>query len=396
MADACCRPRTFSPTPAKVQLFASVFLYSMSAFALAPLLPAISSHFNLPVQLQALPFSANFAGATVASIVAGYASEYVGKARVLRYALAGLAASGAAMFFAPAFGVVLAGSFTAGAFGATLQLMSVSLISDMHPQEKGYYVNLVQAFFGLGAVTGSFTAGAVLSAFDSWRAFFLLVAVVPLAIVIAFNAVRYPETPSQAASVKSLFGMLGQSSFYVPVVSLTLYVGSEIGLVSWMCIHLTNKFSVGPLYTGAVASGFWLGIALGRFMSAYLSRRFSPQSLIVANLILGSVCVMGGISSGNSLVASLLLCSTGLFYGGILPTNLVVIGTHYPQVAATALGFSLTVANVGGIALPWLLGAMARSVEVARALSLTVALNVVNAALVGGKFLCSRSRVRPG
>src|SRR4051794_281261 len=147
-------------------------------------------------------------------------------------------------------------------------------------------LNHLHAFFGVGALLGPVLAVAMLGAHWpwppvtlAWPSVYLAQAVlcVPLAagILILFPAraagggVVVPGLEGEAAigARRSLLGpVLRSPVVWAGSVFLVVYVGVEVSIGNWGFTMLVEAYGAVPERAGAVMSGYWLGLTLGRFL----------------------------------------------------------------------------------------------------------------------------------
>ena len=107
--------------------------------------------------------------------------------------------------------------------------------------------------------------------------------------------------------------------------------------------------------TSAVQFGFIIGTLV--FASLMLVDRYAPAKVFFISAILGSICNLGVILNGNTLMTLLLLrFGTGFFLAGIYPVGMKIASDYFEKGLGKSLGF-LVGALVLGTAFPHILGA---------------------------------------
>ena len=111
------------------------------------------------------------------------------------------------------------------------------IIVDVHPEDKGRYLNLLAFFHGVGSMIAPLYAGQMLVMGFSWRRVYQFGAGIALLVLIYFLLAKYPRTTS-VQSNKLDFKNLGKSVFSGQMIlffaSITTYVAAEIGIGAWL------------------------------------------------------------------------------------------------------------------------------------------------------------------
>jgi fucose permease len=148
---------------------------------------------------------------------------------------------------------------------------------------------------------------------------------------------------------------------------LAIYVGLEIGVGTWCFSYLVQGRGLSGLLAGYAVSGYWLGLALGRFLISPVATRVGATPITLMY-----TCLLGVIAastlvwvSPDAALASGSLVLLGFFLGPIFPTTMAIA----PQLAApnlvpTAIGIMNAGSIIGGSALPWLAGTLAQATAV--------------------------------
>src|SRR5207249_1826465 len=124
--------------------------------------------------------------------------------------------------------------------------------------------------------------------------------------------------------------------FALPLVALAIaigcYVAAEIGVSSWLVRFLGSA----PLTTATGAlSLFWLGLTLGRLMSAVLGDRFDHLRFAVIAAFVSGVALFGAVVVPDLTVSIALLAVVGFAFGPVYPLIMTVAGQRFPGRAAT-------------------------------------------------------------
>jgi fucose permease len=251
-------------------------------------------------------------------------------------------------------------------------------------------LNLLHAFYGVGALAGPVLAAAMFAHGLSWGWVYLLLGAVAVPLMIGF-VLRFPrELPSSPAEPDELvepnvespvFGTaLRHRAVLLAGLFLTVYVGVEISIGNWGYSLLTQQRGQGALLAGWVVSGYWFGFTLGRFVLSALAERFGvgPAGLawgcLTAMMLSGLVIWL--VPGTVGAIAGLLVFGVSL--GPIYPLTIAVLPKLMPnRLVPTAIGMLVGASIVGGAFFPWLAGTLAETVGLGSLLPFTLLLGVI-------------------
>ena len=134
-----------------------------------------------------------------------------------------------------------------GIGGGTIMALTFISIADLFPpSDRGKYIGLLAACFGLASVIGP-TLGGFLTDTFSWKWIFFVN--VPLAGPVVFLLARFfPDTPGESKEENRQIDYLGICLLIVGVV--LLLVGLSLGGVQY---EWTSLYVVGPIVTGLIS-----------------------------------------------------------------------------------------------------------------------------------------------
>ncbi|WP_214108847.1 MFS transporter [Acrocarpospora catenulata] len=283
----------------------------------------------------------------------------------------------------PPFLVLLALQVVLGYGHGLLESVLNAYLAEL-PEPSGP-LNLLHAFFGVGALVGPTLAAWVLLEFP-WTAVWWLLALVGVPLLIGFLVAFPGAGPREAVAATPGPGLLRQAlrepAVLLGTVFLAIYVGLEMSVGNWAFTYLVDQHGQPDLIAGYAVTGYWMGLTLGRFLINPIARRIGLTPVDVSY-----VC-LAGVTAGALLVwlvpvAALPgLALLGFFLGPLFPTTMVVVPRlTAPRLMPTAVGAMVGGSVVGGAVLPWLAGALAQQFGVGTLLPYAAALAVVLGAL---------------
>ncbi|HEY2239509.1 MAG TPA: MFS transporter [Streptosporangiaceae bacterium] len=353
-----------------------------------PAIPAFRAKFGATPAVAGLGLSAEFAGALIGIVGYHLLLARRGDRQLLAcsYALMALGTIGFAL--APSWPLSLAAALVTGFGSGGIDYGLNQLFTVGYGQRSAAMLNLLNAYFGVGAVIGPALIGWAGAGRYPWL--FGAVAVLSVLLIPTLRGVRVTQPSSPILKVTSSGPDHPRSRIRAIVTAFVvlyvLYVAIESGVGGWEPTHLE---AVG--YPAAIAatatSGFWLALTAGRFLAVPISLRW-PAPAIVTVCCAGMVVFLGLATIPS--VAPWAYGGLGFMCAPIWATGLPWLARAAPKVAAAG-AYVMATSMLGGIAFPPLLG---RTIEVAGVRSVPVLLGAV-AVVCTGLSLWLRRVTRP-
>jgi fucose permease len=248
-------------------------------------------------------------------------------------------------------------------------------------------LNLLNLFFGLGAVLSPVIASLALRRADTaipalWAGPILFMVALPLLVWLLPHGHGAAPAHSGVEAPRSVYA---SALVWVFACLLFLYVGAESGMNGWTAVYLTETSSL-PLALAALGtSGFWIALTVGRLIGAGVGDKVPPWRFLLVCLLLsaagGALLVAGRGSLALSVAAILLI---GASYGPIFPTIIAIITADFPNAAGKAAALTMLFGGLGGMVIPWLQGVL---LEGSGPLAAGGLIAVANLAMVGLYYL---------
>jgi fucose permease len=261
-----------------------------------------------------------------------------------------------------------------GFAGSITVSSSQAVLSDYHSLQRTRAFSEAQLLVSLCASPVPFIISGFFRLGLGWRSFYYLIFFLIVILTVKMRALRIPdqrtETRGKSKETKRTLGI--EYRLYWSII--VLGIAAEWCLVFWSADYLQNRSAVVRSTAIALVSFFFVGQALGRFLSSRLSINIATRRLLHAALL----CGMSGflIFWLNRLPW---LNVVGLFIAG------VGVGSSYPLTASLALGCAASQSDRaagqltwgGGIAIltaPFAIGALADAIDFFWAVSLILVL----------------------
>lgn len=244
-----------------------------------------------------------------------------------------------------------------GLVSAGVNTAANALASDTFPHERGRRMNGIAVMVGLGGLAMPLATAATAGTL-SWRAVVNMAGLLAIAIAAAGMLAPTAARPQGGgAPLRAMRGFLTQRRFGAFCLLLLLAGANEASVAGWTSTYLGTEGFTASHATLALAS-HWLGLVCGRLA---FSRRVDRNKRVA--VIRGALGVVLGIivlaTTRESLVLGIMPFVIGLALSIVMPTLLAMAGERFTGNAGTLFGLLLTLAQVGGIVVPALVGSVA-------------------------------------
>ena len=249
----------------------------------SPALPAIAQTLAVAPSVVAVILTAYLVPYGALQPVCGAIGDRVGRVRLLRIIVAGLAVGTVVCAAAPSLPALVAARILTGCFAAGIISVSQALVGDVVPEgERAGAVGILMGitFTGQGISAG---LGGIITEFIGWRAAFVCFGA--LAVLAWLGVMRLrgvPEAPSGGAgNVGEKHTGAGVAGFLADSVDLFFRRGRAVYLTA---------LATGIIYLGVY--GF-----MGTFLAEKCGLSSTPAGLIM--MFYGLACLAGGSLSGR-------------------------------------------------------------------------------------------------
>lgn len=334
------------------------------------LIPHLKSLFNMnyteTMLIQFCYFGAYFTMAIPASMVI----EKIGYKNGIVIGLSIVSIGG--LIFVPAaylisYGLFLFGLFIMATGNVFLQVVGNPYVSVLGaPETASSRLNLAQGInslattlaplFGAYFILGQFNTSAEHA--ESVQGPYVGLAVATFIIAGIFALMKLPEIKKSTGS-KSEVNVLKYRQLKLGVIALTLYVGAEVSIGSFIVSYLGEP-SIAAMKTQDAAKYiplYWGGLMIGRFLGSAILQKVSAQKVLVIASVAAFVFIAITILT-TGVISMWAMLLTGLF-NSIMWSNIFALSIDgLGDLTIKASGI-LVMAPVGGAILPLMQGMLA-------------------------------------
>lgn len=370
--------------------YVTFMLNGMLALSIGSLLPFIRDARGLEYTFCGLLVSLHSVGNLISSFFAGALAVKIGRKNsillfnacyALSYLLILLGGNGACL--------VAAFLLTGMARGATSNFSNVT-INNLAPGQA-WILNGLHAMFSIGAflfpiLLTVLTAGSA----GRWQlacGFMLAMGILSwiLYCVMPVDEVLGQKKEKRTGDRKREGSMSfwREPMFLLCTATLFFYLCVEQGVIGWLVTYFKDTGLLNASLSQIMASVQWVMILAGRLTTAYLSTRLDKTKLLRVmgvGLILFFVVLITGRTTPQIVIG---IMGFGYSMAGIYPTTVSFAGKliqKYPL----SWSFMLTMASLGSILMPSVIGRIAESAGIVYGMSSIVVVIVIDMALIIG------------
>ena len=145
---------------------------------------------------------------------------------------------------------------------------------------------------------------------------------------------------------------------------------------------MTNVRSASSFASGAVATGYWGGMTVGRIGLSFLTARLGEFRSVLLYLCLTIILELIFWLVPNLIVSAVAVAFLGMFMGPMFPTAIVLVTKLLPRsLHVGTIGFATAFGGSGGAVFPFVVGAVAQAKGVKTLQPIIVALLILIAGL---------------
>lgn len=235
---------------------------------------------------------------------------------------------------------------------------------------RAHHMSWLHCFWGVGATIGPIIIAQAISG-NGWRNGFLAISLIQFGLVCIlfatlplWNKVHQSDESEKVEEIVDSKNKdihpLKIKGVKLSVLSFLVYCGAEMLVGLWGSSYLVGARDI-PIATAAKwVSMYYLGITVGRFITGFITFKFSNKAIIRFGQLLsliGAILFFMPFSSSITLLGLLLI---GLGFAPIFPSMLTetpkLFGKEHSQ---TIMGYQISAAYGGATFIPVIMGNLA-------------------------------------
>jgi fucose permease len=324
----------------------AIFVYGMISAMLGTILPDLSDRFRLSPRQNGTIAFAQALGLIIASLGVGPLLDNEGKKLGL---IIGLALIAIALFALPrssGFRSILFLLFLLGVGGGIVVTGANALVSDVGEAHRATALNMVNLFFGLGALATPFISANLFG--RNWiRLCYTIAALTVVSLTIEASTKMPVPTRAGGFVLANAAPVLGRPLLFLLGLFLFLYVSCEVGIWNWLPRHLIAQGIPESRALNILSLGFALGLLIGRVGVSPILIRVPAITVLLCASIVMAISTFLMLRLSNPFTAAILVLLAGLSMAPVFPTTLAIVGDNFPRMTGTAIGFVITCGWIG-------------------------------------------------
>jgi MFS transporter, FHS family, L-fucose permease len=304
--------------------FMMFMMFAMTTDSVGVIIPQIVKEFRLSLTAAGAFHYATMAAIALAAIFLGFLADRLGRKPTIVLGLSLFALNSYLFVFGNSFGYFLCLLTVSGAAIGIFKTGALALIGDISSSTREHTstMNLVEGFFGIGAIIGPAIVTLLLQNQVSWKWLYSIAGTLCVLLILIALAVRYPQTmkvSEEPADLRRTLRMMANPYAMAFGVAELLYVAIEASVYVWGPLYLSDYHGPWMLLATYAISAFFVLRAAGRFLGFWMLQKFD-WSWVLAILSFATLLCLGGSAMGGVRAAVLLLPLSGLFMSVIYPT----------------------------------------------------------------------------
>ena len=335
---------------------AGFFLAGIVGTCLGPLLPALTNHWQLSDAQAGSLFTMQAGGAMLGAAASGWLTPRYGYRQTLTGGY-GLTALAIGAFSQGSLNAGRASIFVSGLALGVVYPATTLLVTELASRKRAQTLNILNLFWGLGAVAAPLLCAALTRSFGLKGALLLFAAA-----TLFYNLLNTLFLPARVAPLTTPDDA-GQTTAAAPWLMLIFggaaffYCGAETTAGGWLTTYAQRLANAGAI--SWTATMFWMGLLSGRAGAPLLLRRLSETGLIMLGLGVAATgqCLL--LARPETPFITIGAGLTGLGLAPVLPTILALFTQKAGASANRLTGFFYVCTGLGAAFFPGLAGWLA-------------------------------------
>lgn len=334
-----------------------------------PAWPAIYAEFSLPVSLGSCVSLINTAGTITSSLMSARLIKRFGTAKVTAVSTVLTALSLLGFSFSKSFVFLCLLSIPLGLGGGAIDSALNNYVA-LH--YKATHMNFLHCFYGVGVTLSPYLMSLSLSDANNWRsgyrlAFFIqaVIAVVTVISVPLWKkaAKKNEEEGEIEQKTVSIFRLAKERNVRMAWLMFICSCAIECTCGVWGSTFLVESKGVREDVAAQIVMFFYMGMAVGRFLSGVLAAKLSGWKIIRLGFgVIAIALVLLFLPMGNAVCAAGLFL-VGLGNGPVFPNLVHLTPENFgKEVSQSVVGSQMAVAYIGIMLFPTLYGVLAQNV----------------------------------
>ncbi len=334
--------------------------------------PSMYREFSLPISLAGYITATVSAGTIVSSLLSARLIKRLGVGRLV--ALSTLLTASALVGFAftenPVFFFALA--FPLGLGGGAIDTALNNFVALHYTASQ---MSFLHCFYGIGVAASPFVMSLALGDAGNWRRGYLIVALIQFIIAaVAFSSlpmwkkVQKKDEAQNKATQRSLGikELILTRGVLLSALSFFMICAIELTAGAWSASYFVNTKGLRADRAAMITMLFYVGLALGRFLSGLAAGRLGRRRILRLSLYLLPVALVIFALPLSAEITAAGLFLIGLGVGPVYPNLSHLTPESFGEdISGSVMGFQQAVTYLGIMTAPSLFGVLAEAFSTA-------------------------------
>ncbi|KAH6867610.1 major facilitator superfamily domain-containing protein [Thelonectria olida] len=350
--------------------FLSSIIAGMNDGAVGALIPSLEAYYDLSYTIISLIFLTPFAGYSIAAFTNAWIHMKFGQRGVAIMAPICHIITFIALALHPPYPVLVVCNMVSGFGNGLTDACFCAWIGSM--DKANTIQGLLHSCYSLGALFAPLIATSiVVSAELPWYTYYYVMISISVVewvgLTVTFwhktgAAYRAEHASGPESSGAGTRDALKSKVTWLCALFFFAYMGVEVGLGGWVVTFMLRVRKATRLASGASASGFWAGMALGRAVLGFVTERFGERLCISIYLTISIGLELLFWLVPQFIVSAVAIAFLGFFLGPLFPGAVMLTAKLLPaKLHVSAIGFAMAMGGTGGTVFPFAIGAIANS-----------------------------------
>ncbi len=378
------------------------FFFTFAVFAIsytisAPIFIEISQRIGMDINNMGSVFSYYFAGFMLGGFLSSLAKNFLLRKRLLAFFNFLLSLGVLSLAFSANYLLFVSAYLLIGLSGGFIESQISILLMEANENNEGFFINLAQVFFGVGAFVGPLLPITLINAGIDWKYSYVAAASLCFINLFLFLFVNIKETDLgktiNGESTIKVGKIKNVGLLILLMLAMFFYIYSEVGLAAWIPTFLRLDRSFTKVLAAQVLSFFWLAFIPGRLLAGFLTRKVRPLYILLVVIVLSIISIIAGIYARNNFLIILSFILTGFFLSSMWPLLVTIGGLFFPRRRNVVVSVIILSGGAGGLVAPMLLGIIYENFDLFTLMNANYLFLIVTLALVLGLFFYKRKKI---
>src|SRR5450631_2789934 len=301
--------------------FLMFMMFAMTTDSVGVIIPQIVKEFGLSLTAAG---AFHYATMAAAALLLGFLADRIGRKQTIVLGLTLFALNSYLFLIGNTFAYFLCLLIISGTSIGIFKTGALALIGDISLSTKQHTatMNLVEGFFGVGAIIGPAIVTALINDGISWKWLYFIAGTLCVCLILIALLVRYPKTMKvsvEPADLRRTLRMMRNPYALAFGLGVLLYVAIEASVYVWAPLYLADYHGGWKILASYAISVFFILRAAGRFLGGWMLAKLDWTLLLAIFSLAIFLCLAGSVYGGVR-TAVVLLPASGLFMAVIYPT----------------------------------------------------------------------------